>query len=657
MCGIFGLEQRGERRKGKTRSFRLGRFLSTTNIPNKMSTRRSRRSTTRVDYSKFAPDEDDEELKNAGIDDGDDSDEFQPKEEEVPSDDHMDLDVEEEEEEPDEEVDAEEVEEVVATPKKAMSRGPYKTKKPAAPRPKRAPPKELQKSRRNGSLVERMALILGANKMHLAEGINARDIWGNSMFIPQKSDMGKFMPIPEVESDTFSLDQQVLHKKSEGELEEYLLPPRSVTINGAVLESFKDKVGHEKDLFNEVILNAGGFVTSLSWAPGFDGFEQYLAVGVLDDHHRDPMNCEVNTLETSLFSREGFPSSIYVYKVNLDPKIEGKEDLCTLISSFSHDFGSAPVLKWQPVRIKNKNSIGLLAMINQDGYLRVLHVPKDEVLTRYKVESPLRCFETPGYKITCFCWRTETQLTVGTDNGSLAEFDISDTSEYSTEPSFMVSVAASHITTISSGFPNEPHLIFEFSSDGTACMFDVRNLRSRIYSLRMKGCSMVSSYIPWSSSFVSTDDIFTARAQPIRDFRVQGTINSLNAHSVAVTSIGVSYFHPFVITGSMDGVVKIGNGIRRLLVPKRPLSSSYLSAALWGLDFSMTEGAYKITNIYKPEKIGKGEAIELLQPYPPNVLVTSLEWSPNVDTAEWYAAGTASGLIRFHRLVDAQTSI
>lgn len=46
------------------------------------------------------------------------------------------------------------------------------------------------------------------------------------------------------------------------------------------------------------------------------------------------------------------------------------------------------------------------------------------------IVTPLRSFETPGYKITCFCWRTENNITVGTDNGSIAEFDISDDSEY-----------------------------------------------------------------------------------------------------------------------------------------------------------------------------------------------------------------------------------
>lgn len=621
--------------------------------------RRSKRATARVDYTKFAGDDGEDGIagKSAPKDD-DDSEEFKEDEEKdaASEEDAMELDEEEAAEEEDEEI-----EEVVKTPKpkKAVASKASSAKKLFIPRgrPAKAVDSPKTPSRRSGSLVERMGLILGSNKHDQAESINARATWGNSMFIPQKSDMGKFMRVPTFDVQEFPVDRQVLETATEEELKDYLLPPRSVKVNETDLPSFTDMAGYENDIFNGTILNAGGFVTSVSWAPGFTGYDQYLAVGMHDDNHRDPMDCQVNSIETSLYSSKGFPSSVYIYHVNLDPEAAGAGSICTLVSSFSHDYGSVVELKWRPGGSVNENSIGLLAMITQDGYLRVLHVPQDTELTRYKIVTPLRCFETPGYKITAFCWRTETCLSAGTDNGSIAEFDISDFSSQGHEPSFMVSVAASHITTMSSGFPTEPHLLFEFSSDGIACILDVRNLRSRNYSLRMKGCSTVSDFIPWASSFVCMDDIFTARAQPMRDFRSQGTMNSFTSHSVAVTALSASRFHPFVLSGSVDGLVKIGNTIRRLLVPKRPLSSTYLSLTLWGLDYSMVEKAYRVVSIYKTEKIGKGDAIELLQPHPPNAFVTSLEWSPAVEMAEWYVAGTSSGLIRIHRLVDAATKV
>lgn len=122
-------------------------------------------------------------------------------------------------------------------------------------------------------------------------------------------------------------------------------------------------------------------MTSISWAPGYHGYEQYLAVGVLDDDHRDPMNCQVNKLEISLFSRKGFPSSIYIYRVNLDPET-ADQSICELIMTISHDFGSAVNLKWRPGGTKLENIIGTLAMVNQDGLLRVLQIPRVSILTR-----------------------------------------------------------------------------------------------------------------------------------------------------------------------------------------------------------------------------------------------------------------------------------
>lgn len=174
---------------------------------------------------------------------------------------------------------------------------------------------------------------------------------------------------------------------------DYLLPLRSVVVNGQQLDSFKDIAGHEQELFNNTILNAGGFVTSVAWAPGYEGYEQYLAVGVLDDKHRDPMESEVNSLDTSLFSRKGFASSIYIYRVNLNPQ-SGDQSVCSLVSSFSHDFGSVVSLKWRPGGAKGESVVGLLAMINHDGFLRVLQVPRDLVLKRceycvFRISKPL----------------------------------------------------------------------------------------------------------------------------------------------------------------------------------------------------------------------------------------------------------------------------
>lgn len=641
-----------------------------------MTTRRSRRSTAPVDYSVFTEDDgEDSGAKRAAAAADDESDGFEPKEEDAPSDDHMDLDADEPDEDNDEEamdLDDDEFDGAKpskrgkATPKKKAAAPPKpKTSTPRAKKASTTPAKSANTnvpwSRKFGSLVERMMLILGANKANLIEAVNARDVWGNTMFLPQKADMGKFMvKLPEADADEFPLDPQVLRKVTdEAELEDYLLPPRSVVVNDTTVKSFEDVVGHEKDLVEGTILNAGGFVTSISWAPGFDGFEQYLAVGVLDDNHRDPMDCKVNTLETSLFSRKGYPSSIYIYKVNLDPSVAGTS-ICELVSSFSHDYGSAVDLRWRTQETKNDSDgahIGLLAMVNQDGFLRVLSIPKDDTLTRYKIESPLRSFETPGYKITCFCWRTETVLAVGTDMGSVAEFDISDTSDYGLEPSFMVSVSSSNISTISSAYPNEQHVLFVYSTDGTSCLVDVRTLRSRQYAMRNKSFSAVSTYLPWASCFACTDDILSVRLQPLRDFRSQGPLNSVTTHTAVVTAVGVSHFHPFILSGGMDGAVKIGNSVRKLLVPKRPLASTYLYATLWGFDYSMKHKAYRFANLHKTEKIGKGEAIELLQPHPPNAFVTGIEWSRNVNTAEWYAASTSSGLIKIHRLIDADTTV
>lgn len=179
-----------------------------------MTGRRSRRSTTRVDYSKFERDEDGkEQVKQPGTNDDDDDEEFQLKEGEdkdpVSDEDPMDVDI------------IEEDEEVVSTPKRqpsvtaAKKSAVKKTRTPARVSAKPTTDSPKSTSRRNGSLMERMSTILGANTRVQAEAINARGVWGNFMFIPQKCDMGKFMLAPDIEPEEIPLDPQVLEELRE----------------------------------------------------------------------------------------------------------------------------------------------------------------------------------------------------------------------------------------------------------------------------------------------------------------------------------------------------------------------------------------------------------------------------------------------------------
>lgn len=623
-----------------------------------MPPRRSRRTNNKIDYSQFV---DVGETNSKS-----DSDNDFTAEANVSDDDAMDLDVKDEDEDlPD--VDEEDNEIDIRKSQKTSAKQRQNTKKTptvvlSTGSRKTAPILNLPSAHRKGNLLERITMVLGSNRNDQFEGLNARLTWANSMFTPVIESIGKFMKVPENNAtDRYEFahtNTQSIEEFDEEALEKYLLPAnREVILNGTPLVSYKDRVTFENGLLTGSILNAGGMVTSISWAPGFASYEQYIAVGVLDDNQRDPLKDSILKENISLFSAEGYASSFYIYRLNLDPTLyidgDNNNSMCQLVASYSHDFGSVSGLKWRPQNEKNgADTLGLLAFLCQDGKLRVIDVKKPcgNTVKRYKIKQSLKTYDIHEFKITCFCWRTENVLAVGTEHGCVAEYDISDND--SDEPSYLVAVATTVIFTISSGYPNNSDLLFEQAADGFCCCIDTRNPNSREYSLRVRTNASVSRYLPWASSFVSVDDLFQVRAQPVRDFRVYGTINSFTGHRVPVTAIGVSAFHPFLLSGGMDGQVKVGNTTRRLLVPQRVLASTYTSAILWQLDFSEKAKAYRICPVYKTEKISKGDAIELLQPYPVNVMISDLEWSSNVDTAEWYVAGTSSGLLKLHRLYD-----
>lgn len=536
--------------------------------------------------------------------------------------------------------------------KKASSKIPVSA--PVRPQRPKKSTDSTKNTRRNGTLIDRMSLVVGTNRDIVIEALRARMVWGNAIFIPPQADMGRFMPQPaSLPGDVpFRQDQDISETDYES-VSSYLIPKRKIILNGDEFDSFTDRIENQG-----MVLNAGGCVSSISWAPGFDDDHiQYLAVTLLDDDMRDPLDSQVNSPKISLYSKDTFNSSVYLYKLNLESSSDEQEVLsrCELISTFSHSFGSALDIRWRPGGSASSDSLGLLAMLNQDGKLRVIDVPKPrDHLTHYKITEPLRTFKIDTFKITAFCWRDQDNLTVGSDQGCLYEFSIleSSTSTNSQASSYVISVAASTILTVASGYPNHPNLIYEFSSDGQSSYMDVRNPLMREYSVRMKSAFSVSAYLPWCSIFISSDDTFHTRGQPINDFRVQGTVNAFTTHVTPITALATSNYHPFVLSGSSDGQVKVANSIRRLMAPQRSLINSYHFANLWQLDFSANNMAYRIVDILTGEKIGKSDAVELLQPYPPNVIISDLEWSAGKSTAEWYAASTTSGIIRFHQLKE-----
>lgn len=535
---------------------------------------------------------------------------------------------------------------------------------------------ELSRKRKiNGSLLTQIHVISGHSQESISRVVGTREQWQQYMFIPSKESIGKNVVIPDpkygvplvLQDDQNPLRySQELTEMSEENAQKYIVQPAqdNIIINDSEIGKFESKNTEEAGQINGTLLNSGGVVTSIAWAHGMpDPKEQYLAVGILDDNNRDPMKSTTVDPNISVFSQNSYPSSVYIYKVDLSEKEEydTSEPITQLVCTLSGDFGSCIKLDWRPVNGESDiidGTLGHLAILNQDGGLRVFNIPhtKSSKPVHWYATKPLREFKMKKTsKISTFCWRTPEILSFATSEGQVGEFDIAcSSSKYQNIPSFLIPAFDSVVICIGSGYPNNSNIVFASSTNGYSCIFDTRNPANRNYNFRKKGFSYSAAYTPHFESFLLADESHFTQASFIRFFKAHMHSNSLTKHKAVVTSIDVSSYHPFVLSGSADGTVVIGNMNRRLLARKRVKEPPYEQALLWSVDFNNKLGHYKVEPKYVPMVLEKPRLLPIQQMYPPNVTVKDIKWSVCQGSAEWYAAATTGGIIKIHRLAPLQ---
>lgn len=543
----------------------------------------------------------------------------------------------------------------------------------------------------HGSIITQVNVMVGHDPKNVTRMVYLRENWDQFMFIPHKKAMGlgavmpinevndtnRVSPIPNVHSTNDEiLSGQELKPMTVEDASKYLIQPKHdhIVVNDQQVYTFESVTSYESDFLESIVLNTGGVVTSISWANGIDDpSRQILAVGLLDDNNRDPISSSIINPEISIFSKNSYPSSVYIYQVDLsESTLENEmkgllQSRTKLIYTLSADFGSCIKLAWRPVSSSSDiedNSIGHLAILSQDGGLRLYKIPDPESTDktiRYNLTKPLREYftvsssPTSQVKTLTFCWRTPNVLSIATNDGQVGEYDVTDSSELFAEPSFYITLYHSAISTISSGYPNNSNLLFVSSTDGLSTIFDVRNLNHRNINHRKKGFSVASSYNPHFEGFISIDDGHHSNISFVRFFRAHMYSNSLTNHRGIVTSIASSMYHPFIVTGGTDGEIICGNITRRVLSRKRVAVNPYEQGHLWAVDYSTkedvnSEGKYIIKNVFRSDNISKPKSLSIQQTYPHNITIKDSAWSTCLKSAEWYAAATTGGIIKFHRL-------
>ncbi|KAG8525920.1 uncharacterized protein KY384_000682 [Bacidia gigantensis] len=274
----------------------------------------------------------------------------------------------------------------------------------------------------------RLPLLSGPGNDFVAQVANAADLWGNDVTLPRKSDLRQASSLTAVpiqnegmdewrwyyelggrdvfaqrqKSDVFSLnDRKYLPQRGESRLDVLLGPygrQRMFSINTLQLldigEAWDQAThsgieGNLQTLYQQQgrgwLLNAGGRVRSMDWAPNHEASAQYLAMSTKDCRSegmpKEPPSFSAaartrSCIQIWAFDRQSIPSQPGILaSACYEPKLA--QLLC-------HDWGDAKQLKWCPVPRKfsdedriRQNPVGLLGGVFDDGCTRVIDVALD----------------------------------------------------------------------------------------------------------------------------------------------------------------------------------------------------------------------------------------------------------------------------------------
>ncbi|OQD93761.1 hypothetical protein PENSOL_c030G00395 [Penicillium solitum] len=443
------------------------------------------------------------------------------------------------------------------------------------------------------------------------------------------------------------------------------------------------------------MLNIGQKAHCMTWAPNQNGLTQYLAVAApITEDQKKQYKSEESEPISSFQPSEPFPSALQIWEFKAKPSetptmtldMESKPWLRQVLCA---DWGDLRRMVWcnlpRTERVEDEEeehaSIGLLATVWGDGYVRVLDIktsrgsqetefreyPFREILTSpanaqdiVKIKSPAFEAKPPSTVCTCVTWLSPSDLAVGCGNGFVAIWNIEPSSASEPTPYFYRPLHATYILSITSAYPVHPQLMITIAMDGETRMWSVLDPTSEMASTgRMRGASPYISYSPICQSVVAGDENEFARVIPIRRFFTTTTIARLSSTISAMAQC--SNHHPCALFGSTAGEVVGTNPFRRVIYNKEQIWQQIWFTHEW-IPTSKTDtvGTSRFHDGYRAEnqKLATHKLFETNPVngmgtstiYEENTHVTALGWNPNRPCAAWASAALGCGLVRVEDL-------
>lgn len=623
-----------------------------------------------------ANEDEDDELYS----DTESEDQLEDQDEEVNGDEEERLQVGQEEDGEDEEDDDEEEDndndEIEAG---EGASGAKSKKKRKNPRPKQ-PPRITRRPglpAKSNSKRERIETIYGNDAGALILGIKARDLWIMDPVIPLRKSLAfspffskevlEIVDLGEGGQKSQWLDYEAekesigKHLPEEGSKIRCILGP----LGGQKVITFgrfgicdvgtvhKGRAAH--------MINAGGHVTGLDWAPNRPQGFQYLAISVKGPI--PPGEAERNSEFPPAYRRITGPGHIQIWRVPSSSKgtIAGKPSLAIILCHF---WGNVRSLRWCPIprKLEDIKELGYLAMVCGDGVVRVIKAAFQEEdigedTSFIKITEPLFEGRVPDTLCTCVTWMSTHEVAAGCANGFAVVWDI----QHHTAPESRGKVIPPHhylmlhqtyILDISSCFPSYPRTICTSSMDGHCRLTSLDDPQAdTILTGRSRLSSNACVWVDCIQTVMASEDGTWVKMYPFRRFWSSTSVARQSQGGVILDLAG-SQCHPFVLAAGGEGEVVVFNPLRKTFHGKIKVYQQ----TWFQLEYSPQSDMYRIMEGFRMEKISfkfetkgsKGDGHSTV--FEERGGVTKVCWNGNPEFGGWAAAGSAGGLVRVEDL-------
>ena len=379
------------------------------------------------------------------------------------------------------------------------------------------------------------------------------------------------------------------------------------------------------------MLCVGSEVRCLQWAPTLQGRGQYLAV---------------------LTRRDGeLPKSmLQIWHVN--PTAAG--DAATLDHGLHVD-GTVRAMHWCPVPCPDPDTMGLMALVCADGFLRIIAVPYRSSSTATEhtaLKQAHIAYKPPTCDCTAATWVSATEVTVGCSNSRLhllALVPSSNSSETAYTTSYLTKASGAAIVTLSSCAPTHPHVLLLSSADGSMRCLDAT--RPGIPPLAFSGWSNTALrpmpvWHPHSRTTLSVNDRCQIQSHELRGDR-DAVVTVMQPGSIPM-ALATSPVHPVVLAGTAHGSVTATNPLQTPSGPQQSRWQQTLFTHEWReTPGGESDGISRVLEGYRSERFGtKKEGKGSLAVGERKAAVTAVAWNPNVEFGGWAAVAWADGLVR-----------